>query len=53
LIALIDEDFVIDMTLDDGELGAGDMLCGELGIVCRRGLSVVRADGDSRKTDPD
>lgn len=46
VIALIDEDLVIDSAGNDGELGAGDVFRGELGILFGRGLSVACADGD-------
>ena len=46
VVALIDEDLVIDRARDDDELGARDVLRGELGILLRRRLRVALAHGD-------
>src|SRR5512143_1372981 len=46
VVAFVDEDLVIDIARDDGELGAGNIFGGELGIVGRWCLRVARADGD-------
>ena len=46
VVAFIDEDLVIDQAGNDDELGAGDVLGGEGGVVIGRRLRVARADGD-------
>ena len=46
IVALIDENLVIDQTGQDLERGAGNVLCGNFGVRPRRRLGVAGADDE-------